>query len=583
MTQQHFAVLLFIFYLSRNIFYFFVTFLKNSVTMKPWKDTKSFHKGVNKMKKSKLALATILLSAALPLASCGGETASSSSETSEITLNHNLYTTDGNRRLSAEPSDDMINDFILDIVSKGASAMAGGIGTYAKNLTISLLKECGIDLRDATAKTLEKIQQQLTAIENKLTAIADKMERDHSELILSPVLKQLKQTQFNYGEYSVNSIQYLASLEEQGTLSEEQIEQERVKFYNESLKKLLPNNLPLATYVTTLADLILKPNEASGKGIFYYYFETIAYNDVWSIQRLKNVRSFIAYLDSVLFLTANLAKFQMYYLAQGKSGATVEAYKGMMNTMATSVNAVNDLFKKQLESMKEYEDKWAGGENIYLPTGKVYSTRLATLTYDHNEVVDGDSRQALLMRYDNSHGKHFFGEWAYAYTPDSTTVNGFANSFREYAGEYCTSDYTIQDYLTYCGFYAKNEDLFNKAAGIYKGDMDVDKHGYIHDDHDYTIGYYNTQGVYSTKKVYEVCTYHKWGFEIDYAELRYFDDRYYFCFTVKDGDKEYLDGTYVDTYMEDPCYKVIDEGIQYEEDYYKLLGNHYRMEVRDSW
>ncbi len=534
------------------------------------------------MKTKKLALASLLLTSVIPMVACKSNSASSNSNI-ETTLDTTLFTDEGNRRLSEEPTDDMINDFIMNIVSKGASAMAGGIGTYAKNLTISLLYECGIDLRDATAKTLEKIQQQLAAIENKINAIADKMERDHSELVLSPVLKALKKTQFNYGEFSVNSIQYLANLEKDGTLSEEEIEEERFKFYEDTLKNILIDGLPLATYVTTLADLVLKPNEASGKSIFYYYFETLAYNDVWSIQRLKNVKSFISYIDSVLFLTANLAKFQMYYLAQGKGGATIEAYKGMMDTMANSVNAVNNLFLEQLKSMQDYEDKMKEGINIYLPNNKEYSTRLATLTYDHNEVVDGDSRQALLMRYDNSHGRHFFGEYAYSYIPDANTVNGFANSFREYANEYCTSEYTIQEYLTYCGFYAKNEDLFKKASGLFKGDFSVSSYGYINDDHDYSIAYYDQRGNYARKKIYEVDTYHKWGFEIDYAEIRYYDDQYYFSFIVNKDGKQYLDGVYSDVYMYDPCYKVIDDAIKYETDYYKLLGNHYTLDVKDSW
>lgn len=541
------------------------------------------------MKMKKLSLMGILFSSILTITSCNptSNSSSSSSDSQTVAFDKTLYTDNGIQKLSAEPTEDIIDQFILDIVSKGGEAITGGISTYGKTLVINLLKECGIDLRDATTKTLEKIQQQLSQIENKLNAIAQKMEQDHSELILSPLLKEIKEAQIKYSPFSVNGIELLANLEKEGTLTEEEIEQERVKFYNERVKKLTVNGSPLASYVSTLASYILSPNEASGKSIFYYYFQTIASYDVWSIQRIKNVRSFIAYIDSVLFLTANLAKFQMYYLAKDKGQATIAAYTEIMNTMAKNVNAVNELFKKQLESMKEYEDKWNNNINVYLPTNKDYSTRLATLTYDHNEEVDGDSRQALLLGYDESHGKRYGEEYAFAYNADANVVDGVANGFRSYANEYCTADYTIQDYLTFCGFKARNQELFEKSAGIFKGDMSVIGCGYLNDDKDYYIGYYDQHCNYSRKKIYEVATYHKNLFEIDYTELRFLDEQYYICFTVETDGVQYLDGRYDHTYMNDICYSVIDNAIKYKFDYFKLMLNSELQKpcriVRDTW
>ncbi len=543
------------------------------------------------MKFKKLSLMGILFSSILSVTSCNPTSSSSSSssngDSSVLTLDTTLYTSEGNKKLSAEPDDDIINDMILDIVSKGASAMAGGIGTYGKTLVISLLKECGIDLRDATAKTLEKIQQQLSQIESKLNAIVDKMEKDHSEQVLSPLLKQIKETQFNYGKFSCVGIQQLADMENDDTIPEEALEQARLDYYNDAVKDLLSNGLPLASYVTNLANYILRPNDASGKSIFYYYFQTIASYDVWSIQRLKNVRSFIAYIDSVLFLTANLAKFQMYYLIQGKGAAAKATYESMLSTMATQVNQVNLLFKNQLESMKDYEDKMNNGLNIYLPTNKEYSTRLCTLTFDHYEQIEGDSRQGLLFGYDETHGKRYGEQNAYAYNADFTTVDGVANSFRSYASEYCTSDYTIQDYLTFCGFHANNQDLFEKSAGLYKGEMNVVNCGYINDDHDYYVGYYDNHCNYSRKKIYEVDTYHKWGFEIDYTEIKYLDNQYYLCFTTEDNGIQYIDGYYQRTYMNDFCYTVIDNAIVYKFDYFKINSSvEYQKplrQVRDTW
>ena len=78
----------------------------------------------------------------------------------EATLNTNLkYTDEGVLRISEEPTNqDLVNTFVNMIIEKGGEAITGGISVYAKTVVLNLLKECGLDFRDATTKSLEQIK-----------------------------------------------------------------------------------------------------------------------------------------------------------------------------------------------------------------------------------------------------------------------------------------------------------------------------------------------------------------------------------------------------------------------------------------
>ena len=498
-----------------------------------------------------------------------------------LTLDASLYTSTGHRRLSEETEVE-IAKWVADIImDKGAELITGGLSTYGKTLVLNLLKECGLDLRDANTKSLERIEKQLEVLDNKLNAIAQQIEKEHSESVLSNVLERVSDTLENYSSYTVKGMQLLIDLEKDESISEADLEAKREQYYHDAIENLLINGLPIANEVINLADSILQPNRASGNSIFYYYFNTIASTDVWSIQRMKNIKSFMAYIDSVLILTSNIAKFQMYYLAKDKGEIARGVYKDLMDRMAEKVNAVNLLFKNQLIAMQEYEDKASEGINIYLPTNKEYSTRVATLTYNpyEEDVSATDSRAALLLGF-NNWNRDDLGRYCFKYNPDQTTVNGVAQSFREYATSYCTKDYTIQDYLTYCGFSANNEELYKNAAGLYKGDFNYTDYGYLNDDHDYNIGYYNQRCEYATKKVYEVATYHKNLFEIDYADLRITDQSYYICFTTKLYNSDYLDGSYSAQFMNDWCWKVFN-ACPYKYNYYNIPSM--KFVLNNSW
>ena len=296
----------------------------------------------------------------------------------------NTLTPEGKLRISQEPTDQsLVDNFINTIVSKGGEAITGGIQVYAKCIVLNLLKECGLDFRDATTKTLENIQKQLNIIETKIDAIAAKQAQYHAEDILNPILELFATANIRYMNYVSGSLAYLAELENDETLTEEEIEEKRVAAYNDGINKLFFDGAPFATYVTTLADRVMKPNKTDArKDIFFYYDETMGQYDKWDIQAYKNTRNFIAYLDSTLILLSNLAKFQIYYLAKDADTAMRKTYSQMIDDMAIAVNQVNASFAAKIQSMKSIQDNWDRGLNRYIPTDKFYGTRMCTLTYN---------------------------------------------------------------------------------------------------------------------------------------------------------------------------------------------------------
>ena len=521
------------------------------------------------MKKGKVLLPILLASMTLGVTSCQND---NQTETpTKETLDLNIFNEDGNRRLYEEPTDkNLIDTFIDSVISQSGELIKGGISAYGKCIVLNLLKECGIDLRDATTKTLEKIQNQLNIIEKKIDAISDRQEQIQAESVLGDLLREFKKATNSYIHFAVGSLGDLVEVENDPNISEEEAEERRLTFYNNTAKKLTVDNLPLAKYVTDLADYVMRPNPADrSKDIFYYYTKTIGTPDVWSIQRYKNVRNFMAYIDSTLINIANLAKFQMYYLSQGKDQATLAGYKGIMDDMAAAVNIVNESFYNFNNSLKDIEDKMKNGINVYLPTNQEYSTRMATLTYNHEDREDDDSRQGLLMSYVNDSGKHGNLQTAYCFEPGEI-VSKVHDDFVNYSSAYCAKTYTIQDYLKYAGFYSVNEDLFDKAAGIYNAEWYVDRYGTFNDDKDYSMTYYDKSGNKIRKNVYQVATYHTCIGRIKSTELRYLDDQYYLCFARPVGDKQKLDGTFKEVYMWDTEFTVM-ESLFFAPHYYEFM------------
>lgn len=550
------------------------------------------------MKLKKLLLTTLVSASMFSVGCTVNGNVGTSSEISEHTiygandqtdqLNNSLFTVEGCKRLDAEPSDQSTVDSFIDmIISKGTEAITGGLQVYGKYIVLNLLKECGIDLRDATTKTLEKVQQQLNVIENKIDAIAAKQEKYQSELILNPVLQMFVSARSKYSTYVAGTLGYLAGLENDGTMSEEDIEKERQAAYDNGISALIVDGAPFATYVTDLANKILVPNTAAqGKDIFYYYDRTNGSCDKWTIQYYKNIKNFIAYIDSTLVTFANLAKYQLYYKSLNVDEGTRRAYSMMIDTMAEAVNAVNNKFAVKLEELSYIKIEWENyGINKYVPTNKYYSTRMATLTYSLDDYVYADSRQGLLVGYKNKNtGTHGMLQVAFSYQPNQDIIQAVTNDYKEFAGDYCTSSYTIQDYLESAGFYANNMDLYKKSLGLYNGDLYVDCHGFYHNDVDYSLSYYDSYGNYQRRNAFEIVSYHTWYGGVDRTELRANDKNYYLCFGTTNLSTRYttLDGRYQQTYMHD-CMFTVAEKVYFQYPYTDLYQKVGPIGYHECW
>ncbi len=554
------------------------------------------------MKKRKMFLSALIPVTLFGMASCTNSNPSSNSSATPTTSSTAeviddstsndaasfMLTAEGKHRLSAEPTTDAASEIIDSLISKGGELIAGGIQTYGKMVVINLLKECGYDFRDATTKTLEKIQEQLGVVQEKITALAAQESQHHSELILNPVLDIVKDAAHYSSNFVVNGLGYLADRENDSSLTEEVLENERKQYYKDAVEKLFINGKPFADYVTNFAEKILTPNNSDmAKDIFYYYDETLGVYDVWSSFKTRNMQNFMAYIDSTLVSCANLAKFQMYYYTQGMGTAAMKSYENMINDMAAAVNKVNAKFKSTLDSLKPIEEKYEKGIVTYLKTGKEYSRRMATLTYDINDKVgENDSRQALIRDFyqcsDGSRGD--MQHEALQYVPDTSFVASVANDFRTYSQAFYTPDYTIIDYLKFAGFYANNEDLFDKSLGLYNANMYVDSHGWYYEDYDYCGTYYDVHGNYNRKINFKVCSYHNWLGYVTRTTLENCDaGNYYLCFATPDGEKQKLDGNYTTIYMKDTRYTV-QKAAFYNEYYYNVnRTNQNGWFLHDCW
>ncbi len=551
------------------------------------------------MKKKKLLLTALVPATLFGMASCGNNNTSSDISGNSNTSEHEessssydnsyLLTDGGNRRLSAEPFiDDATQEIIDALISKGGDLITGGITTYGKAVVINILKECGIDFRDQTAKTLEKIQEQLVAVQEKITALAEQESQHHSETILNPVLNMVKKGARYSSAFVVNGLCDLVNLEYDSTLTEDQVEAQRKQYYTDAIEKLFTDGKPFADFVTELAENILQPNSTDlSKDIFYYYDDTLGVYDTWSTLKITNVQNFAAYIDSVLISCANLAKFQMYYYTQGMGDIAKKSYGSMMDTMAARVNAVNEKFKNYLATLKTLEEKRDKGIVTYMKSGKDYSMRMATLTYDINDKVgENDSRQALIRdvyQYTDG-GRGSYYRFALEYVPDTEFVAKIAEDFRTYSKAFYTPDYTLIDYLKYAGFYAVNQDLFDKSLGLYNANMYTDGYGWYGEDYDYCGTYYDIHGDYKRKVDFKVASYHNWNGNVVRTTLDNCDaGNYYLCFATPDGDKQKLDGQYKTVYTKDVFHTVQKAAFfnEYEDDF--KANNKNGWYLHDCW
>ena len=229
---------------------------------------------------------------------------------------------------------------------------------------INILKDYGIDFRDASIKYLERIENSLEEIKEKLNAIEKKQDIYQAQSILNNGLyKMFTEINFTIKDKVYGSLWELATLELEDKLSEEELEARRYEVYKALLKdySLQANTLGLENtlvgYASTVADAILRPNQADpSKDIFYYYDLTLGQNDKWVGQQIKNRRAYIAYCTNMLLATVNLAEFDMHYRYEEKPAARA-TYDRELQTMADYVNAVGTKFQAELKRLDELEKK----------------------------------------------------------------------------------------------------------------------------------------------------------------------------------------------------------------------------------
>lgn len=454
---------------------------------------------------------------------------------------------------------------INKIIENGPAMITGAVTAYAKTMCINLLKNYGIDLRDASIKYLERIENALGEIKEKLNIMEQKQEKYHAEEVLNDYLYEMfTDVEFNIKDKVYGSLYELACLELDDTIKEEDLEARRYAVYEAlckdySLNTMVKQNADanglglettLVSYATKLAYAILEPNRAdTSKDIFYYYDNTIGLTDKWVGQQIKNRRNYIAYCTNMLITTVNLAEFDMHYRYQEKPAARA-TYDRQLEDMATYVNAVGEKFQKELIRLDELEKKMQEKHiTTYLPTNTEYSTRMATLTYNPDDIDENnnkDSRQGLLLGAHDICGD--FRDYDLAYHPNQQIIKNVTNDYKDYIDMYGTEDYTINQYLKDAGFYAVNEDLFDNAAGIYYGDMYLDRMGYMYHDSELTVAYYNQDGDYTRTPVYKLDIYHNWYGGVDHTDLQHKDYNYYLCFI--NANQNNLDGTYEAAYVD---------------------------------
>lgn len=538
----------------------------------------------------KLLLTALATMSLLGVASCGSKTDNTNTQTvpstEETNIRYNSLSCSG--YLKGIEDDDFIIDIFNTLIDKGSSLVLDGIQTYSKTVVLNLLKECGFDFRDATTKTLEKMTQQLNVISAKIDALALQEDQHYSETVLGEVLKKIKKGQEYSETYVLGGLGTLANLENDPTKTEEEIEAQRQLYYKNTVSKLNFDGKPFASFVTEMADAILEPNLADkSSDIFTYYNKTLGVYNTWSTLKIANTTKFMAQILETIVSCTNLAKFQIYYLTLGKDEATIATYEKMISKMAASVNAVNVKFKNYIDNiLQPLIDKKNNGINVYMSTNKEYSFRMATLTFNLDDKVGDDSRAGLYMDYytktDGSYGDN--DSRVLEFTPDKDFLASVAKDYRTFAGAFYDPNYTILDYLKSAGFYAKNEDLFDKAVGLYNANGYSDGHGINWDDKDITTTYYNLDGNYTRNLVYKVDAYHNWNLDITNTELQICDKNYYLCFATFNNGKEVLDGTYEKLYIGDKKY-TLNKALatrKYDDDAIKANKEH-TWYLHDCW
>ncbi len=430
-----------------------------------------------------------------------------------------------------------------NITSSGGNILSGALATGTKYIVTNILKDYGIDIRDPSIAYLEKIDGEIKEIKAKIDVLSANEEKHNAERSLDNLYSYVEVASTDIMNQVKGGLWSLATLENDASKDGDYVEAQRKDYYETSLKNFTAKGSNIADFTTRFANTIVTPvSSAPTTDLFHYYQLTNGQFDKWSTQSYKNRRNYIAYLDSLLLTSANLAIFDNHYRSEGASVGVKGANDTRFSNMVTAVNNANAYFQTELKRLDEYEALRQKGEIIYLPTGVHYSSKMATYTFNHQ-----DSENAQLLkgveyrRTDLFHvGEKNLQNYLMTYQANHKMVNDVVTDYTNYVDAYGLKDYSINQYLKEIGFSAENQSLFDKANGLYYGELRLPRSGYLKDDMSVKAHIYDKFGKAQDKTQFFIEAHHGFLSSTTY-QVKYSDEDYYLCFVKADGK---LDGEY---------------------------------------
>lgn len=487
-----------------------------------------------------LSFLTALFGASCSVAGVKASTTDVASTTTSIKANHIVMAAVNAPAAGVETA--IFPAILQNIATSGSQILSAGIGAGAKYIVTNILKDYGIDMRDPAILYLEKIDGEIKEIKAKIDTLSANVEKFNAERSLDNLYSYIDVASTDVMNQVKGGLWTLATMEMDSSKDEKYVEAQRKEFYETSLKNFTAKGSNIADFVTHFANTIVTPvGSASTNDLFYYYQLTNGQFDKWSTQSYKNRRNFIAYLDSLLLTSANLAIFDNHYRSEGASAAVKSTNDTRFSNMVIAVNKANALFQTELKRLDEYETLRQKGEIIYLPTGQHYSSKMATYTFNHEDAKNAQLLKGVeYRRTDLFHeGEKNLQNYLMTYQANHKMVNDVVTDYTNYKEAYGLKDYTVNQYLKDVGFTAERQDLFDKANGLYYGELRLPRSGYLDDDMSVKAHTYDKYGKAQDKTQFFVEAHH--GFLSMSYQVKYSDDEYYLCFVKADGT---LDGEY---------------------------------------
>ena len=462
---------------------------------------------------------------------------------SSIALNTNHVAMAASMSPAAGVEKPILSSILGNIATSGPNILTGALTAGAKYIVTNILLDYGVDIRDPSMAYLEKIDGEIKEIKAKIDVLSSNEEKHNAERSLDNLYSYVEVASTDVMNQVKGGLWSLATLENDKSKDEKYVEAQRKDYYETSLKNFTAKGSNIADFVTRFANTIVTPvSSAPTDDLFHYYQLTNGQFDKWSTQSYKNRRNFIAYLDSLLLTSANLAIFDNHYRSEGASVGVKGANDTRFSNMVTAVNNANAYFQTELKRLDEYETLRQKGEIIYLPTGVSYSTKMATYTFNHEDPENAQLLKGVeYRRTDLFHvGEKNLQNYLMTYQANHKMVNDVVTDYKNYVDAYGLKNYSVNDYLKDIGFTAENKALFDKAAGLYYGELRLPRSGYLNDDMSVKAHIYDKFGKAQDKTQFFIEAHHGFLSSTTY-QVKYSDDDYYLCFVKADGK---LDGEY---------------------------------------